>query len=96
MPKVTVEGEMVSCGCRSAGEYNTFVELAALNKMVDEFAAEMKQKLRRKWSEGYTGWDNPAAAEYLRASLREHVMRETPQAIDVANIAAMLWNLRRP
>ena len=94
---ITSESCCVSCGCRSAGEchHNDFSELDALYLLVDEFAREMKIKLRKKWQESRGGWDNPAAADFLRSSMIEHVLRGPGQEIDIANFAAMLWNMRQ-
>jgi hypothetical protein len=99
---ITVQGQRTSCGCRSAGEceHNNWVEEHALDALVDAFAAEMKAKLRRKyWRDGYTGWDDPSNRPIIEQKLREHVGRLLAgwdQAVDVANLAAMLWNFRQP
>lgn len=56
----------------------------------------MKTKLRKKWREYYSGWDNPDTADSLRAAMINCVLRGPGQEIDIANFAAMLWNLRQP
>lgn len=92
---ITVESFNKSCGCRSVGEchHNSTAEMQALDALVDAFAAEMKKKLRRKALEGYSGWDDPAYAEGMRAAMLEHALRGPGQEVDVANLAAMLWNI---
>lgn len=85
------------CGCRSVGEchHNTFAECDAFDAVVDAFAKEMKAKFRRKWREGRGGWDDPNCYEGMRIALQEHAARPL-QHVDVANFAAMLWNLGDP
>ncbi len=92
---ITVESFHKPCGCRSVGEchHNSFAGLDALDALVDAFAAEMKKKLRRKALEGRSGWDDPACAEGIRAAMLEHAQRGHGQEVDVANLAAMLWNM---
>jgi hypothetical protein len=96
---ITTEQFMRPCGCRSVGEcmHNIFgdhsAELRALDALVDAFAVEMKKKLRAKADAGRTGWDNPANADGIRAAMFEHAARGPGQEVDVANFAAMLWNL---
>lgn len=92
---ITVESFHKPCGCRSVGEchHNSFAGLDALDALVDAFAAEMKRKLRRKALEGRSGWDDPACAEGIRAAMLEHAHRGPGQEVDVANLAAMLWNM---
>ena len=82
------------CNCRSVGEcnHNLTAELKALDRMVDAFAKEMKKKLHKKVIEGYSGWDDVKYKNAIKASLRNHVDREE-QEVDVANLAAMLWNM---
>lgn len=69
-----------------------FPELDALYALVDAFAEEMKGKLRRKYVEGFTGWDDPELRPELERRLQLHVIRGG-QYVDVANLAAMLWNM---
>lgn len=92
---ITVDRFIPRCGCRSVGEctHGLEAEGEALDELVDAFADEMKAKLRRKWREGYSGWDVPANRPGINAKLFEHVLRTGPQWVDIANLAAMLWNL---
>lgn len=73
----------------------TVEKLAALDAMVDAFATEMKRKLRRKAREGRSGWDDPTCADDIRTAMVEHANRGYGQEVDVANLAAMLWNMRQ-
>lgn len=91
-----------ACGCRSVGEcfHGLGAESAALDAMVDAFAAKMKSKLRKQISKGYAGWDDPNANECLRIGLATHVIRQNKgdgnQLVDIANFCAMLWNQNEP
>lgn len=80
---------------RGGGQPIGFPELDALDALVDAFAKEMKAKLRKKYLDGYTGWDEPSLRPILELKLTEHVARGG-QYVDVANLAAMLWNLDAP
>jgi hypothetical protein len=71
-----------------------FAETTAFDAVVDAFAVEMKRKFRLKWMEGRSGWDDPENCAGMRASMVEHAMRGGRQEIDVANLAAMIWNLK--
>lgn len=96
---ITTEGQIQSCGCRSVGEcdHNTFAEVRALDQLVDAFAAEMKKKLRDQYyRNGYTGWDDRAKEGIIRDSLCQHLDRLWGQEVDIANLAAFLWNFRQP
>lgn len=92
---ITTENFIKPCGCRSVGDcqHNAFAEFEALDSLVDAFAIEMKTKLRQKALEGKGGWDDPDMVDFLMESLAEHIERGTGQEVDIANIAAMLWNM---
>lgn len=92
---ITSESCRKPCGCRSVGEcsHNTFAELDALDAMVDAFAVAMKAKLRKKWREGQRGWDDRECERGIRNALAWHVERGQGQEVDIANLAAMLWNM---
>jgi len=93
---ITTDSAMVPCGCRSVGEctHNTFAEPKAFEKLVDEFAKEMKKKFHREWIQGRAGWDDPASREHIVAALLAAVQRGPGQETDIANYAAMLWNFQ--
>lgn len=52
-------------------------ELKTMLAAVDQLAAEMKDKLREKAAQGYSGGLDPAYADNVRASLKRHVVRLT-------------------
>ncbi len=83
-----------ACGCRSVGEcgHNNFAWLMVLEAAVDEFAAKMKAKLRRKAIvDGKSGWDDPEwPIEDIKRQLAEHI--EKGDMVDVANFAMFAWN----
>ena len=91
---ITAEAFVSLCGCRSVGEceHDYSAETDALKALVDAFAVEMKKKLLCKAREGWGGWDNPENKEHIKASLLHHV-KLVGQEVDVANLAAMLWNM---
>lgn len=93
---ITVESFNKPCGCRSVGEctHNTFAEVSAFDALVDAFATEMKKKLHKKWREGQRGWDDRECERGIRNALAWHVERGAGQEVDIANLAAMLWNMR--
>ena len=67
-------------------------ELVALNAAVDAFAAVMKAKLAAKARAGWTGWhsfDRMIVSRLIsKANLVEY---DRKQAVDIANLAMMLW-----
>ena len=74
-------------------------ESEELSRLVAEFGEAMRQKLWRKFREGYRGWDDDSDREHvienLRTKLKDHVRRyeagDRWQLVDIANLAAMLW-----
>lgn len=81
------------CGCRSVGEcnHNTFAEIQAMEAMVDGLTVQMKSKLKRKYLEGRSGWDDPSwTVDEIKAALVAHVEKGDP--VDIANFAAFWWN----
>jgi hypothetical protein len=94
---ITVEQFTRPCGCRSIDEcyHNLSAEIKALHHLVDMFSKEMKIKLERKyWREGYSGWDNEGNKQYIKKLLTQHI--EKADMVDVANLAAFLWNMEQP
>lgn len=64
--------------------------------MVDAFAEQMKAKLKAKYIAGWTGWDDPESKKIIDNRLFEKARDDVEgQEIDIANFAAMLWNLRQ-
>ena len=70
-------------------------EIERLNRAVDEFAAEMKARLREQAMKGYRGWDDPAQYERIIEMLMQHAAVGEGEEVDVANLAMILWSLRR-
>lgn len=70
-------------------------EIDRLNRAVDDFAAEMKARLREQALKGYRGWDDPE--NYQR--ILDRLVRQTPtlegEEVDTANLAMILWSMRR-
>ena len=71
------------------------VEVSALQHLVDDFSDAMETKLIEKHHQGYRGWNNPANKDMIAKSLKEHVERGTDEYVDIANLAAMMWNFER-
>lgn len=72
-------------------------QMAQLEKVVDEFAAQMKAKLAVKVGEGRSGWDDPANREQIWTSMLAHgaaPSHAAGQEVDVANFAMFLWFIR--
>ena len=85
--KVNIE----SCSCRSVGECFHNMEIMALERLVDEFAKEMKKKLLLKLSQGYSGWDN---LNWTLEQIQNNTLNvlEKGDPVDVANFCAFWWN----
>ena len=69
----------------------------ALEKLVDDFAREMKAKLDLKHRNGWAGWDN-MNEEDIQYRLGEHTVRILcggNEEVDVANFCAFLWYAKR-
>ena len=78
-------------------------EIAALNALVDDFAAAIKAKLQEQTEDGRSGWDAPSwEPGQIRRALLEHVGLSDQElddvaagdfdAVDVAAFAAFYWN----
>ena len=93
---ITAEDFIPRCGCRSVGEctHGMFADQRAFDAVVNKLATAMKAKFRNKFMEGRSGWDERDAKEFLLTSLKSHI--ERGDMVDVANIAAMIWNLEQP
>jgi len=66
--------------------------------LVAQFGEAMRSKLRKKYEQGYRGWQDttdPVVLETLRDKLRTHVERyeagDPKQLVDIGNLTAMLW-----
>ena len=67
-------------------------ELGKIEIAVDIFAAKMKEKLLRKYRQGFRGWDDPQNIALLRSEFLTHATKASdPEGfVDVANIAMMI------
>jgi len=70
-------------------------EIDRLVQAVDEFAAEMKARLREQALKGYRGWDDPEQYERIVQMMMQHAAVTEGEEIDAANLAMILWSLRR-
>lgn len=95
---ITTDDFHVRCGCRSVDECfcNMGAGTKALEALVRKFGKPMMAKLRRKYMEGFHGWDDPKKFpdEILEQKLREHAERPltAENVVDIANFCAMIWN----
>jgi hypothetical protein len=71
-------------------------EIDRLNQAVDDFAAEMKARLREQALKGYRGWDDPENYQRILDMLVTHAPALEGEEVDTANLAMILWNMRRP
>ena len=70
-------------------------EINRLNRAVDDFAAEMKARLREQAMKGYRGWDDPEHYERIIAMMMKHAAVGDGEEVDAANLAMILWSMRR-
>ncbi len=76
-------------------DQNTQQEIERLNQAVDNFATEMKSRLREQAMKGYRGWDDPAHYQQIKDMMIQHASVSTGQEVDAANLAMILWFLRK-
>jgi hypothetical protein len=70
-------------------------EIARLGRAVDAFAVEMKARLREQAVKGYRGWDDPENYQRIVEMMVKHAAVGEGEEVDVANLAMILWSLRR-
>ena len=70
-------------------------EIDRLYEAVDEFAAEMKARLREQAMKGYRGWDDPEHYQRILGMMMQHAAASEGEEVDTANLAMILWSLRR-
>jgi hypothetical protein len=70
-------------------------EIARLDQAVDDFASEMKARLREQARKGYRGWDDPENYQRIVEMMVKHAAVAAGEEVDVANLAMILWSLRR-
>jgi hypothetical protein len=70
-------------------------EIDRLAQAVDDFASEMKARLREQAMKGYRGWDDPENYQRIVDMMAEHAAVAEGQEVDAANLAMILWSVRR-
>ena len=70
-------------------------EISRLDQAVDDFAAEMKARLREQAMKGYRGWDNPENHERILQMMMKYAAVAEGEEVDAANLAMILWSMRR-
>ena len=70
-------------------------EIQRLSLVVDDFASEMKARLREQAIKGYRGWDDPDNYQRIFDMMREHASVSSGQEVDAGNLAMILWYLRK-
>ena len=76
-------------------DQETQEEIERLSRVVDDFTEEMKARLREQAIKGYRGWDDPENYRQILAMMMEHASVSLGQEVDAANLAMILWYLRR-
>ncbi len=70
-------------------------EIEQLNQTVDDFATEMKARLSEQAIKGYRGWNDPENYHQIVEMMMKHESAPAGQEIDAANLAMILWYLRK-
>ena len=76
-------------------DQETQEEIQRLNRAVDDFAGEMKARLREQAIKGYRGWDDPENYRRICEMMIEHASVSSGQEVDAGNLAMILWHLRK-
>jgi hypothetical protein len=76
-------------------DHETQEEISRLNEAVEDFAVEMKARLREQAIKGYRGWDDPANYERILDMLAKQARASEGEEVDIANLAMILWSMRR-
>lgn len=76
-------------------DQETQQEIERLNQTVDDFATEMKARLRQQAIKGYRGWNDPVHYHQITEMMMKHASVSTGQEVDAANLAMILWYLRQ-
>ncbi len=76
-------------------DQDTQHEIEQLDHTVDQFATEMKARLREQAIKGYRGWNNPEHYDQIMAMMSNHAAAPAGQEVDTANLAMILWFLRQ-
>ena len=77
-------------------EIRRAAEQEALATLMSAFTETMFNKLLKKISQGYSGWDSrtPEVIESIKAKLANNI--NNGDCVDVANLSMMLWNIQQP
>ena len=70
-------------------------EINRLYQAVDDFASEMRARLREQAMKGYRGWDDPENYQQIVDMMVKHAAVTEGEEVDAANLAMILWSLRR-
>ncbi len=76
-------------------DQETQQEIEQLNKTVDDFATEMKARLREQAIKGYRGWNDSENYHQIMEMMVKHASASSGQEVDAANLAMILWFLRQ-
>ena len=76
-------------------DQETQEEIERLNLAVDDFASEMKARLREQATKGCRGWDDPANYRRMCEMMMKHASVSSGQEVDTGNLAMILWYLRK-
>ena len=68
----------------------TQAEINRLDQAVDEFASEMKARLREQAMKGYRGWDEPQNYQRILEMMMRHAAVAEGEEVDAANLAMIL------
>ena len=75
-------------------DQETQQEIERLYQKLDDFATEMKARLRVQAIKGCLGWDDPAHYRQIMEMMK-HMSVSSGQEVDTANLAMILWYLRQ-
>ena len=76
-------------------DQETEEEIRRFNRAVDDFAAEMKARLREQAIKCYRGWDDPTNYRRICDMMMEHASVSSGQEVNAGNLAMILWYLRK-
>lgn len=79
-----------------APKFEALVWDIGLDELVDAFCLAMKTRLYEKFKVGYTGWDTYDVEDLIlkMQTKAEPINPTETDLVDVANLAAMIWNRR--
>ena len=76
-------------------DQETEEEIKRLDQAVDDFAIEMKARLREQAIKGYRGWDDPLHYQQIKDMMMKHASVSSGQEVDAGNLTMILWYLRK-